>query len=336
MGGGRKGRGGASPLPVFERVLRCHIQSCRHKYTTVDDIVSYLRSSFPEYGRKQLQPFTRTVERTLERLKSKDMKLSSGGGPSTPRLALIDADDGIENGPARKKKKRIEASEERLQSFENQHLRRTQKGFDRDGDGKGDSNSSSESNWTDDKTDGAVSTSEDAVYEEKYEPEFDLMKSMLRHSYSKSDAGRKVKTDSVVEDKMEKNVEVEIVNNKTTKKVDLLGGDGNPGRVDAKGLSYGDVGDENVRGKDGPFFRDLGGMDGVLEELKMEVIVPLYHPQLPRWLGVRPMAGILLHGPPGCGKTKLAHAIANETGVPFYKISATELVSGVSGTDYIV
>ncbi|XP_024987504.1 cell division control protein 48 homolog C-like [Cynara cardunculus var. scolymus] len=63
----------------------------------------------------------------------------------------------------------------------------------------------------------------------------------------------------------------------------------------------------------------------------MEVIVPLFHPQLPRSLGVRPMTGILLHGPPGCGKTKLAHAIANETGVPFYKISATELVSGISG-----
>ncbi|GAB2216105.1 hypothetical protein Droror1_Dr00023873 [Drosera rotundifolia] len=58
--------------------------------------------------------------------------------------------------------------------------------------------------------------------------------------------------------------------------------------------------------------------------------MPLYHPELPRWLGVRPMSGILLHGLPGCGKTKLAHAIANETGVPFYHISATELVSGVS------
>ncbi|XP_009612607.1 cell division control protein 48 homolog C-like [Nicotiana tomentosiformis] len=81
----------------------------------------------------------------------------------------------------------------------------------------------------------------------------------------------------------------------------------------------------------GPRFKDLGGMDAVLEELKMEVIVPLYHPQLTKHLGVKPMSGILFHGPPGCGKTKLAHAIANETGVPFYKISATELVSGISG-----
>ncbi|KAM3236772.1 hypothetical protein P3L10_011801 [Capsicum annuum] len=78
---------------------------------------------------------------------------------------------------------------------------------------------------------------------------------------------------------------------------------------------------------DGPRFKDLGGMDGVLEELKMEVIVPLYHPQLTKHLGVR----ILFHGPPGCRKTKLAHAIADETRVPFYKLSAIELVSGVSG-----
>ncbi|KAM3341477.1 hypothetical protein P3S68_026443 [Capsicum galapagoense] len=78
---------------------------------------------------------------------------------------------------------------------------------------------------------------------------------------------------------------------------------------------------------DGPRFKDLGGMDGVLEELKVEVIVPLYHPQLTKHLGVR----ILFHGPPGCRKTKLAHAIADETRVPFYKLSAIELVSGVSG-----
>jgi ribosome biogenesis ATPase len=82
---------------------------------------------------------------------------------------------------------------------------------------------------------------------------------------------------------------------------------------------------------EGVRFADLGGMESVIEQLMMEVVVPLCHPELPLWLGVRPVAGILLHGPPGCGKTTLAHAIANETGVPFYKISAPDVVSGVSG-----
>ncbi|GLJ49526.1 hypothetical protein SUGI_1049620 [Cryptomeria japonica] len=77
-------------------------------------------------------------------------------------------------------------------------------------------------------------------------------------------------------------------------------------------------------------FKDLGGLSGVINEV-MEIIYPLFHPEIYPWLGVQPMKGILLHGPPGCGKTKLAHAIANEAGVPFYKISATEVVSGVSG-----
>ena len=41
--------------------------------------------------------------------------------------------------------------------------------------------------------------------------------------------------------------------------------------------------------------------------------------------------GILLHGPPGCGKTLLANAIAGELGVAFLRISAPEIVSGMSG-----
>lgn len=49
------------------------------------------------------------------------------------------------------------------------------------------------------------------------------------------------------------------------------------------------------------------------------------------WLGVEPPRGVLLHGPPGCGKTALANAIANECGVPFLRISAPEIVSGMSG-----
>lgn len=53
--------------------------------------------------------------------------------------------------------------------------------------------------------------------------------------------------------------------------------------------------------------------------------------QVYAWLGVTPPRGVLLHGPPGCGKTALAHAIANEMRVPFLRISAPEIVSGMSG-----
>ena len=89
------------------------------------------------------------------------------------------------------------------------------------------------------------------------------------------------------------------------------------------------------RGIMGPRFRDFGGIDSVIEELKMEVIVPLYHRELPRCLGVQPISGILLHGPPGCGNTKLAHATANETGFPFHMISFTGIISALSGMHFL-
>ncbi|KAI8028149.1 hypothetical protein LOK49_LG02G02010 [Camellia lanceoleosa] len=272
---------------------------------------------FPEYDRHKLQPFTRTIQQTLEHhVKSKKTIKSS----NLCRPSASNHHEHEDNRhPARKKMMRIDSSDERLQQLESRHIWMNQRG-------QSTSSSSSESESAD-GTNGAVSTSKDAVYGEKFEPEFDLMKSMLRDRYSESKDTSKLK-----------NVELEVVNNnnnnKVTKKVDLFGGDSGFGKRDAKSFSSGGGGeDEEVKRKDGPRFRDLGGIEGVVEELKMEVIVPLYHPQLPRWLGVRLMVGILLHRPSGYGKTKLAHAIANETGVPFYKISATELVSGISGTN---
>ncbi|KAH9847832.1 AAA-domain-containing protein [Lenzites betulinus] len=76
---------------------------------------------------------------------------------------------------------------------------------------------------------------------------------------------------------------------------------------------------------------DLGGVDQCIEKMLELVAMPLCHPEIYIHTGVQPPRGVLLHGPPGCGKTMLAHAIAGELGVPFINVSAPSVVSGMSG-----
>ncbi|KAF5940310.1 hypothetical protein HYC85_021477 [Camellia sinensis] len=254
---GRRRRGGGSPPSTdFERVLRRHIESCnRHKYASVDEIVSHLRLNFPGYSHQKLQPFTTTVQKTLEHIKLMSITSSNQGLPSTSNFVFDDdeeeeEEDDDEDESTRKKVKRIDASEERLQRLENQHIRRKRIGII--------DQSSSSSELESESTDGAVSTLEDAIYGEKLKPEFDLMKSMLRASYSESKDAEKLK----------ENVEVElVVNNKADDKVDLLEGDM---KRFEKGLNGDDDGGggEEVKEKDGPRFRDLGGMSGVVKGIE--------------------------------------------------------------------
>ncbi|KAF8823003.1 putative transitional endoplasmic reticulum ATPase [Cardiosporidium cionae] len=76
---------------------------------------------------------------------------------------------------------------------------------------------------------------------------------------------------------------------------------------------------------------DLGALEGILCDIQHLVILPLRHPELLEHLGISPPRGILLHGPPGSGKTKLACAIAGEVGCPFFRVAAPEIVTGMSG-----
>ncbi|KAL3480123.1 P-loop containing nucleoside triphosphate hydrolase protein [Aspergillus californicus] len=76
---------------------------------------------------------------------------------------------------------------------------------------------------------------------------------------------------------------------------------------------------------------DLGGLDDVVQQLGDLIILPMTRPQVYISSNVQPPRGVLLHGPPGCGKTMIANAFAAELGVPFIPISAPSIVSGMSG-----
>ena len=76
---------------------------------------------------------------------------------------------------------------------------------------------------------------------------------------------------------------------------------------------------------------DLGGVDPVIQQLEDLIVLPLLQPQIYTTSRIQPPRGILLHGPPGCGKTMIANAFAAELGIPFIALSAPSIVSGMSG-----
>lgn len=77
-------------------------------------------------------------------------------------------------------------------------------------------------------------------------------------------------------------------------------------------------------------FEHIGGADKQFLEV-CRLAMHLKRPKTFSILGVDPPRGFIVHGPPGCGKTLFAQAVAGELGVPMLQLAATELVSGVSG-----
>ncbi len=73
-------------------------------------------------------------------------------------------------------------------------------------------------------------------------------------------------------------------------------------------------------------FKDVGGMDKLKDEIRMKIIYPLTHPHLYRAYGKAVGGGILMYGPPGCGKTYLARATAGEVQAQFVAIGLDDVL----------
>jgi transitional endoplasmic reticulum ATPase len=78
-------------------------------------------------------------------------------------------------------------------------------------------------------------------------------------------------------------------------------------------------------------YDDVGGMADTIQQLREMVELPLRYPELFTRLGVDPPRGVLLHGPPGTGKTRLAQAVANESDAHFLLINGPEIMGSGYG-----
>ncbi len=73
-------------------------------------------------------------------------------------------------------------------------------------------------------------------------------------------------------------------------------------------------------------YSDIGGLDKQIEELREAIVFPIMHKEKFEKIGLTPPKGVLMHGPPGTGKTMLARACASQTNATFLKLAGPQLV----------
>ncbi|MEZ7988311.1 MAG: AAA family ATPase, partial [Candidatus Poseidoniaceae archaeon] len=91
------------------------------------------------------------------------------------------------------------------------------------------------------------------------------------------------------------------------------------------------VDDVDAGQTEGITYEDIGGIGQQLQKVREMIELPLKHPELFRRLGIDPPKGVLLHGPPGTGKTMIAKAVATEVNAHFKSINGPEIISKYYG-----
>ena len=94
-----------------------------------------------------------------------------------------------------------------------------------------------------------------------------------------------------------------------------------------EGDSGADASDWIVKDKPDIGFDDIAGLEDVKEDIRLKMLYPFAYPELARQYGISTGGGVLLHGPPGTGKTMIAKAIAHEIDATFFVVSPAQMLS---------
>ncbi len=89
--------------------------------------------------------------------------------------------------------------------------------------------------------------------------------------------------------------------------------------------------EKNERNIPDTSFDDIGGIDDIVTQVREVVELPLKKPELFEHMGIKPHKGVMLYGPPGCGKTMIAKAVANEINAHFISVKGPELINKYHG-----
>ncbi|WP_340818529.1 AAA family ATPase [Methanolobus sp. WCC4] len=139
----------------------------------------------------------------------------------------------------------------------------------------------------------------------------------------------------IASDDIDRNTQRDLAEHLFSKAQSLKGSEAMPSGGRPNGKRDSGSNDESSLSKDDLFlketpdtgFSDIGGLEDVKEEIRKAIIYPFTHQELYEMYGQKAGEGILLYGPPGCGKTMMAKAAAKECGADFISVKTSSIVS---------
>lgn len=343
------------PRVPYDRVMAGRVSKFMEvkcdPYLTVDDITDHLRQNFFEYGRRKRHVLKTMVTQIYSELNVKEIHIEDQNRENNMQkntdVVELDnnrANNSFSNLYSKSKKKDGEINEANAEEL-----------IDLSSDGSdSEERSESKKRKTDSEPDWEIETKgANKKDDERFTEDNGEGLGSFCDEVSNGDAKKIEKLNDAsastpivnkkqvnIEEEIQPNIKIieeRILNSKGTSKTNIVKAIETPKSTTKRPALDPTLSLSNKRKKreiipteTNLSFKDIGGNEKVLKEV-VKLSLHMKHIELYSTIGEPPPRGFLLHGPPGAGKTLLAHALAGELKVPLLKVAGPEIIGGISG-----